>query len=60
MACHQLEDEQAGHPSLSFGVAEVRLGESIEQLIARADMALYGAKQSGRNQVRAAVQGVED
>lgn len=59
-ACHQLEDEQAGHPSLSFGVAEVRLGESIEQLIARADMALYGAKQSGRNQVRAAVQGVED
>ena len=60
MACHQLEDEQAGHPSLSFGVAEVRAGESIEQLIARADMALYSAKQSGRNQVRAAVQGLED
>lgn len=35
----------------SFGVAELRSGESAEQLLARADKALYAAKQQGRNQV---------
>lgn len=37
--------------SLSIGVAIARGGESIDGLIARADQAMYRAKQAGRNQV---------
>lgn len=33
----------------SFGVAEVRAGDTIESLLARADAALYAAKREGRN-----------
>lgn len=39
------------HISLSIGVAEYRFGETITDLIARADSALYLAKQLGRNRV---------
>ncbi|GIZ50870.1 GGDEF domain-containing protein [Noviherbaspirillum aridicola] len=39
------------HISLSIGVAEYRPGEKITDLIARADAALYRAKQLGRNRV---------
>jgi diguanylate cyclase len=35
--------------SFSAGLARVRAGESIDQLIDRADRALYDAKESGRN-----------
>lgn len=35
----------------SFGVAQLIAGETTEQLIERADKALYTAKDSGRNQV---------
>ena len=37
--------------SVSIGVAEFRLGESIAQTVARADEALYLAKSGGRNRV---------
>lgn len=37
--------------TLSAGVAEYVLGEAIENLLRRADRALYQAKNSGRNQV---------
>jgi diguanylate cyclase (GGDEF)-like protein len=38
----------------SLGVAEARPGESIDQLLKRADAALYQAKQKGRDRVVAA------
>ena len=37
--------------TLSIGVAEYRPHESLEQLVARADAALYEAKRQGRNRV---------
>jgi diguanylate cyclase len=40
--------------SLSIGVAEIAAGESAEQLLKRADMALYLVKEAGRNNVMVA------
>ena len=37
--------------SCSIGVAEHALGESLDQLLAQADLALYHAKEAGRNLV---------
>jgi diguanylate cyclase (GGDEF)-like protein len=39
------------HISTSIGLAQLQPGESIDQLITRADRALYRAKQSGRNRL---------
>ncbi len=46
--------EALGRITMSVGVAEYLPGESIEDLIDRADGALYTAKHNGRNQVAAA------
>jgi diguanylate cyclase (GGDEF)-like protein len=40
--------------TVSFGVAQIREGESLEVLFDRADKALYAAKAQGRNRVRIA------
>ncbi|MGA8005205.1 MAG: diguanylate cyclase [Burkholderiales bacterium] len=40
--------------TISAGLAEYREGEAVEQLINRADAALYEAKRAGRNRVAAA------
>ena len=48
-AVEQLQDTEVGQVTLSLGVAEMLPGESIEQLLGRADGALYRAKRSGRN-----------
>jgi len=37
--------------TVSLGLAEMRRGESFEQLYARADAALYAAKEAGRDRV---------
>ncbi len=44
--------EPAGPITASFGVAEFNQSEGLGALIKRADAALYGAKEEGRNRVR--------
>ena len=45
------------HITTSIGVAEFAPGESLDHLLARADDALYQAKESGRNKVCTAAEG---
>ena len=40
-------------PTISIGVSASRVGEKPDDLIERADRALYAAKREGRNCVRA-------
>lgn len=43
--------QELGQVTASFGVAELRLDESAEDLLGRADAGLYQAKKAGRNRV---------
>lgn len=45
---------KVGEKTASFGIAAYHVGESVTDLIARADLALYRAKESGRNRVECA------
>jgi diguanylate cyclase (GGDEF)-like protein len=45
------------HFTTSLGVAELKSGQSLEQLIAEADNALYEAKRAGRNRTVMAARG---
>ncbi|AXS40519.1 GGDEF domain-containing protein [Breoghania sp. L-A4] len=44
--------ENLGRITISIGIANLRLGDTASDLIARADKALYSAKDAGRNTVR--------
>ena len=53
--------ETVGNITISIGVAEALLGkETRKQLIERADKAMYQAKQTGRNQIKAATAELSD
>jgi diguanylate cyclase (GGDEF)-like protein len=51
-ALEKTEIEIVGHVTASFGVSEIEVGEDMDEVIARADKALYLAKESGRNCVK--------
>jgi diguanylate cyclase len=44
-------NEDLGHITVSMGVSQHRLGESVEELIERTDVNLYKSKQTGRNRL---------
>lgn len=46
------EIDIVGNITASFGVSEIEVGEDMQEVIARADRALYLAKNSGRNCVK--------
>jgi diguanylate cyclase (GGDEF)-like protein/PAS domain S-box-containing protein len=45
------QDADVGHVTISLGLATLADGESFDQLIHRADQALYNSKRTGRNRV---------
>ncbi|MGE0611210.1 MAG: GGDEF domain-containing protein [Hyphomicrobiales bacterium] len=44
--------ESLGHITVSIGLAAYKPGETVDQLVHRADCCLYAAKKSGRDQVK--------
>lgn len=48
---NDFEFTKVGRVTASLGVAEIGVGDSIEEVVHRADLALYSAKESGRNKV---------
>lgn len=48
-------NKKLGQITMSIGVAQYRNGEIVEDLIGRADKALYKAKENGRNRVEKSV-----
>jgi diguanylate cyclase len=47
-------NEKIGHITISGGIAEKNKRDTLETLIARADVALYSSKKKGRNQINIA------
>lgn len=50
-ALEEYEFPGVGHKTSSFGIAAWRAGDAAQDLLSRADAALYRAKESGRNRV---------
>jgi diguanylate cyclase (GGDEF)-like protein len=57
IAAHSFRDRY--DITVSVGVAEYQLGETVPQLLTRADQALYQAKRDGRNRVRCSERPIE-
>jgi diguanylate cyclase (GGDEF)-like protein len=53
-------DHQKMNVTSSFGLASYQSGDTVEKLIERADLALYHAKKSGRNNVKSFEDAVND
>lgn len=56
---HPIADPNGGQVltvTASFGVAELEAGETLEQVVDRADRAMYAAKSAGRNRVLSTAQ----
>ena len=52
VAAHVCQSAKGPIPvTMTLGLAEMRTGDTVEQLISRADQALYEGKQAGRNRV---------
>jgi len=49
--------EQCGQITCSFGVAAYKIGDTVDSFVQKADIALYNAKESGRNQVKVFTEG---
>ncbi len=47
----KLEDGNAIKATASFGVTQVKMGDTLKSILERADKALYRAKKSGKNKV---------
>ncbi len=45
------EFPKVGKVTASFGLTQINVGDSIEEVVNRADLALYNAKETGRNRV---------
>lgn len=43
--------EKVGRITASFGVTQIAVGDDVEDIVQRADLALYNAKETGRNKV---------
>ena len=50
-AINDYEFPKIGKVTASFGLSQIGVGDSIEEVVNRADLALYSAKESGRNRV---------
>jgi diguanylate cyclase (GGDEF)-like protein len=50
-AINEYEFPKIGRVTASFGLSQISVGDSIEDVVNRADLALYSAKESGRNKV---------
>jgi diguanylate cyclase (GGDEF)-like protein len=49
---HYRENSMDISITISIGASQYQHNETLEKLISRADLALYNAKESGRNQVK--------
>jgi len=45
------EFPKVGKITASFGLTQISIGDSLEEVVNRADLALYNAKETGRNRV---------
>jgi diguanylate cyclase (GGDEF)-like protein len=54
--CHDIDGVRGLMVTISIGIAQLAPGETLRQLIHRADQALYAAKAAGRNRSRLSLQ----